>query len=98
MITRQIGKILRGKATPLQIMMAAILGAMLGFVPGWWEGPGLIIALTLLLIILNANLAVAAIVGLLAKLISYALLPVTFEAGRFLLDGPTQGFFKTLIN
>ena len=98
MVTRQIGKIIRGKATPLQIMMASILGAMLGFVPGWWEGPGLIVALTLLLIVLNANLAVAAIVGLLAKLVSFALLPVTFEAGRFLLDGPTQGLFKTLIN
>ena len=98
MITRQIGKIVRGKATPLQIMMAAVLGSMFGFVPGFAQGPGLVIALTMLLIILNANLAVAAIIGLLARLASLALLPVTFAAGRMLLDGPTQGLFKWLIN
>ena len=98
MITRQIGKIVRGKATPLQIIMAAILGAMLGFMPGFWEAPGLIIALTLLLIVLNANLAVAAMVGLLAKLVSFGLLPISFEVGRVMLDGPTQGIFKAMIN
>jgi uncharacterized protein (TIGR03546 family) len=98
MITRQIGKILRGKATPLQIMMAAILGSMLGFAPGFMQAPGLIVALTLLLIILNANLGIAAIIGLLAKLVSLALLPVSFAAGRMLLDGPTQGLFKWMIN
>ena len=98
MFTRQIGNILRGKATPLQLMMAAVLGSMLGFVPGFREGAGLIVALTLLLMVLNANLAAAAIVGVLAKLVSYALLPVSFAAGQFLLDGPTQGAFKWLIN
>src|SRR5688572_4012243 len=98
MITRQIGKIIRGKATPLQIMMAAILGSMLGFTPGFWEAPGLIVALTLLLIVLNANLGVAAMVGLVAKLVSYALMPISFEVGRVMLDGPTQGVFKAMIN
>lgn len=98
MFTRQIGKILRGKATPLHLMMAAILGSMLGFVPGFWEGPGLIVALTLLLIVLNANLAAAGIVGLLAKAVSYPLLPVSFAVGQFLLDGPTQPPFKWMIN
>lgn len=98
MLTRRIGKILRGKATPLQIMMAAILGAMLGFVPGFWQAPGLVVALALLLIILNANLAVAAIVALIAKLVSWPLLPLSFGAGRLLLDGPAQGLFKWIIN
>ncbi|MEC9372326.1 MAG: DUF2062 domain-containing protein [Planctomycetota bacterium] len=98
MITRTIGKILRGKATPFQIALAAILGSLIGFIPGFWQGPGLTIALLLLLIILNANLVVAAVATGLAKLAMYPLLPLTFDVGRFLLDGPTQPLFKSLIN
>ena len=98
MFTRQIGKILRGKATPLHLMLASVLGSMLGFVPGFWEGPGLIIALTLLLIVFNANLAAAGLVGLVAKLVSYPLLPVSFAVGQFLLDGPAQSLFKWMVN
>lgn len=98
MFTRQIGKLLRGRSTPVQIMMAAILGSMIGFVPGFREGPGLLIALTLLLIVLNANLALAALVAAAAKLLSLLLLPVSFAIGRALLDGPAQGVFKWMIN
>ena len=98
MFTRQIGKILRGKATPLHLMLAAILGSMLGFVPGFWEGPGLIVALTILLIVFNANLAAAGIIGLVAKIVSYPLLPVSFAVGQLLLDGPAQPLFKWMVN
>ena len=34
-LTRKIGKILRGNSTPFQLIMACILWAMLGFVPGF---------------------------------------------------------------
>ena len=34
MITRTVGRILRGKATPFQLFTACVLGAMLGFLPG----------------------------------------------------------------
>ena len=40
MITRKIGKLIRGKATPTQLMLACVLGSMLGFVPGFAQGPG----------------------------------------------------------
>jgi uncharacterized protein (TIGR03546 family) len=98
MITRTVGRILRGKATPFQLFTACVLGAMLGFIPGFVQAPGLMLAVMLLLVIINANLFLAAIVAGLAKLLSLLILPMTFQVGQWLLDGPTQGLFKTLIN
>ncbi|MCZ6836214.1 MAG: DUF2062 domain-containing protein [Planctomycetota bacterium] len=98
MFPRQIGKILRGKATPLQIMMACILGSMIGFVPGFMNGPGLMIALVLLLVVLNANLGIALLTASLAKVLSLLIMPMSFQMGRILLDGPTQGLYKSMIN
>jgi len=98
LITRKIGKFVRGKATPVQLMFAAVLGSMIGFVPGFEHGPGLTVALLLLLIVLNANLGVALVAGLLAKALSFFLLPVSFYTGRVLLDGPTQDVFQWMIN
>ena len=84
--------------TPAQILLATVLGAMLGFVPGFMQGPGLFILLLLLLIVLNANFFIGAMVGGLAKLLSLVLMPVSFQIGRVLLDGPTQAVFKKAIN
>ncbi len=98
MVTRKIGKLLRGKATPTQFMIACVLGALIGFMPGFAQSPGLMIVLILLLAVLNANLFLAATVGLLAKLVSLAVMPLTFMVGRILLDGPTSGLFALLIN
>lgn len=95
---RKIGKILRGKATPFQIIAASVLGAMIGFVPGWREGGGLLVTLILLLVILNANLVVALVVAAGSKLLSLALMPVSFQIGGLLLDGPTQPLFRAAIN
>lgn len=98
MITRMFGRIVRGKATPFQLFTACVLGAWLGFMPGFREAPGLSLAIVLCLIILNANLLLASLVGVGAKLLSFLLLSVTFGLGRWLLDGPTQGLFTWLIN
>lgn len=95
---RKIGSLLRGKATPFQIIAGCMLGAMLGFMPGFAHAPGLVVVLTLALILINANLLLAGLIGLASKLLSLALLPLSFQVGRLLLDGPTEGFFKTLIN
>jgi uncharacterized protein (TIGR03546 family) len=95
---RGIGKLLRGRATPLQIILAAALGGMIGFLPGFSQAAGLTVALLLLLVLLNANLFVAGIIGLVAKLISLLALPLSFEVGRWLLDGPAQSLFKRMIN
>ncbi|MCB1125728.1 MAG: hypothetical protein KDM81_04475, partial [Verrucomicrobiae bacterium] len=98
MITRRIGSIIRGRATPFQIIAASMLGCMLGFMPGFVQAAGLILVLTFLLVILNANLAIAALIAVGAKLLSLALAPVSFAVGRLLLDGPTSGLFKSMIN
>lgn len=97
-LLRKIGKLLRGKATPFQIIAGCVLGAMLAFMPGWAHAPGLIAALTLALILINANLLLAGLIGLAARLLYYLLLPVSFHVGHFLLEGPTQGLFQKLIN
>lgn len=98
MITRKIGSIVRGKATPFQIGAACVLGSMIGFAPGFAQAPGLIVALTLLLLVINANLLIAILVGVLAELISLAAMPVTFKVGQFFIDGPTQGLVKSAVN
>jgi uncharacterized protein (TIGR03546 family) len=98
MLFRKLGIILRGKATPFQVFAACFFGCVLGFMPGWKEAPGLILAVTLLLIILNANLYLGAIVAGGAKLLSLALTPVLFSLGRWVIDGPGRGLWEWMIN
>ena len=97
-ITRKIGAILRGKATPFQLAAGCVLGATLGFIPGFSIAPGLTIALSFLLVLLNANLFLAAVVGATAKLLAWAVLPASFSLGRLMLDGPLEGVFRAIIN
>ena len=97
-ITRKFGKLIFGNATPAQLMLACVLGAMIGFMPGLWQAAGTIALLTLLLVMLNANLVLAALVGLIAKGVALLLLPASFAVGRVLLDGPTQPLFAWAIN
>ena len=98
MLPKNIAKVLLGSASPPQIILACVLGSMLGFMPGFAQAAGTIVGLSLLLLIFNCNLGLAAAVGLLSKLCSLLLMPLTFAVGRLLLDGPTQGLFATLIN
>ncbi len=98
MITRRIGKLLRGKATPFQVFSAGILGALIAFAPGFSQGPGLMLFWFFLLAVLNANLFVAAIVGAGSALLALLLTPVSFAVGRVLLEGPTEGLFKAIVN
>jgi uncharacterized protein (TIGR03546 family) len=98
MIIRKFATILRGDATPFQLIAACLLASGLGFAPGFIQAPGLILTFAALLILLNANLALAGLVGLAAKLLSLALAPVSFSIGRFFLDGPTEGLFRSIIN
>ncbi|MBK1875697.1 hypothetical protein [Pelagicoccus mobilis] len=97
-ITRKIGTLIRGKTTPFQIYAACLLGALLGFIPGFSHAPALMLAWLLLLLVLNANLFLAGVVLLLAKLVLLVAMPLVFAVGQFLLEGPTQGLFKSLIN
>lgn len=97
-LTRAVGKLLRGKATPLQILMACLLGGILGFIPGPMQAPGLMVVLFVLLAVLNANLIAASLVAAFGQLFSLFLTPLTFAVGQATLDGPLQPMFKKLIN
>ncbi len=98
MITRKLGSLLRGKATPFQIVAACVLGALLGFAPGLLQAPGLYGLLLAALLVVNANLGLALLVAAGARLLSYALVSVSFGIGEFLLDGPTSGLASALVN
>ena len=98
MITRRIGKLIRGKATPFQVFSAGMLGALIAFIPGFSQAPGLLLFWLFILAVLNANLFVAALVGAGAKLLAFLLTPFTFAVGRFLLDGPAEGLFRPIVN
>ena len=98
MITRKLGKIVRGKATPFQVLLAAVLGTMIAFVPGPAQGPGLLAALLGLLLCFNANLGLALSVFFPARLAALLLMPVSFQVGRRLLDGPAGGLLGGMIN
>lgn len=98
MLTRKIGKLIRGKVTPFQVGMACVLGAMIGFVPSARTSPALLLFLLALLLVLNANLFVAGVLAAGSKLLSLLIMPVQFGVGRAVLDGPLGGLMGTLIN
>ncbi len=88
---RRFFKTMLGVATPMQILLACLLGSMLGFLPV--PGPGLAasILLVFLLLVLNANLFLAGLVTFGTKLVSLAAAPLVFEVGRFLIDAIRAG-------
>jgi uncharacterized protein (TIGR03546 family) len=98
MLTRKIGKLVRGKVTPVQVGMACVLGAMIGFVPSAKTSPALLLFLLALLLVLNANLFVATFMAAGSKLLSLLIMPVQFGVGRAVLDGPLGGLMSSMIN
>jgi uncharacterized protein (TIGR03546 family) len=98
MLLRHIGSMVRGHARPWQIMMATVLGALLGFTPGFSAAPGLAVTLGALVLLLNVSVPAVVLTFGLSKLLSLLLLPVSFKLGIVLVDGPLQGLFRWLIN
>ncbi|HEX5137086.1 MAG TPA: hypothetical protein VFY93_08950 [Planctomycetota bacterium] len=98
MILRSIGKALLGKATTFQIRASAVLGGALGFTADLQRAPALTIVLVVVLLVLNTNIWLATLAALGGSALNVLLLPVSFHAGRLLLDGPLQGLFAALIN
>lgn len=108
MVVRKITKFLRGKATRGQVITASVLAGILGFVPGFFlpsdlgggfrQSPGLILGMFFLALICNANFGVFTLVTVVAKLASFALLPITFAIGRWMIDGPMRGVVQSLAN
>ena len=95
---RRFFKTMLGVATPMQILLACLIGSMLGFLPV--PGPGLAasIVLVFLLLVLNANIFLAGLVTVGTKIVSLAAAPLVFGVGRFLIDGPTEPVARLLAN
>lgn len=98
MLTRKLGSLLRGKATPFQIIAACVFGALLGFAPAPLKAPALYVLLIAGLLVVNANLGLALLVLAGTKLLSFVATPLSFQLGRLLLDGPTSGIAKSIVN
>lgn len=98
MFLRKIGKFLRGKATPFQITTATVLGALLGSLPGFSQGPLLMLLLLFLLIVINANIFLAGLALLLMRVVYLLLLPLYFHIGTWLLEGPLNGLVAVFVN
>lgn len=98
MLVRQIGKLLRGKATPFQLVAACVLGSQLGFAPAVAQAPALYLLLVGALLVVNANLGLALLVAGATTLLSWIAAPVSFALGRFLLDGPTSDLAHAVVN
>ena len=91
-IIRNLAKLLRGGASPGQIMLSAVLGVLLGMIPG--------INLTLLLgvlvfLVFNANFGLVFLTYAIGKGICLLLAPVTFRIGHALIhDIGLEGLFR----
>ncbi len=98
MLTRKLGSLLRGQATPFQIIAASVLGYTLGLMPSFEASVGLSVLLVILILILNTNLFVVAIASLLGKVSLLVLMPATFHLGRVLIDSPLEPLFAAMVN
>lgn len=97
-ILRKIGKTFLGKATPFHLYLSCVFGAWLSFAAPFGQAPAYWIVMAALILLLPVNLFLSTLVGLLAYPLHLLLLPVSFHAGRLLLDGPTRPLFEALIN
>ncbi len=80
---RKIGKFVRGGATPAQILLACILGTMLGLVPGFNM---VHLTLILLLLTLNVSIGLAILSFAIGKALMLPMAPVTAELGRWVIE------------
>ncbi|MCC5835844.1 MAG: hypothetical protein JJU20_14035 [Opitutales bacterium] len=98
MITRRIGRLLRGKATPFHLFTATILGGLYAFYPGFQQAPLLGLLFPLLVILINANIFVFGVAMVLGQILHWILLPVQFHLGVWLIEGPLSGLFALIAN
>jgi hypothetical protein len=89
---RKIGKFIRGGATPIQILLAAVFGMMLGLVPGFNMTHVLVIVL---LLVLNVSIGIALTCFLISKALLLLLLPLNIHLENLaILHTPIAGLFR----
>lgn len=95
---RDFAKFLRGSHAPIQIFLAAVLGSLIGFAPGFSVAPMLIVLLVLALIVLNAPIGIALLVAGLTKLLAMLSMAISFGIGEWILDGPPRPLMEWAVN
>ncbi|WP_018298422.1 TIGR03546 family protein [Fangia hongkongensis] len=95
---KRVLKIIFGQATGMQLFLGVLFGCILGFIPGFSYAPFLSVLFIFLVLILNVNIGFVVILFILAKILSFAIEPVSFYFGIWLLDGAFQPIFKSMIN
>ena len=91
-MVRKLGKLIRGGVTPGQVFLGCLLGFVLGMIPGF---NGSMLLVVLLLVLLNANGAMAMLCFALGKVLCILLAPVTFQIGYFLIhQAGLEGLFR----
>ena len=93
-LLKKLAKLLRGGAGSWEIFTGCLLGMIIGMTPGF--NMTLVIAVILLLV-LNAHMALALTALAIGKILCLALAPVTFEIGYLLVHGiGLEGLFHKL--
>jgi uncharacterized protein (TIGR03546 family) len=93
-LLKKLAKLLRGGAGTWEIFAGCLLGMIIGMTPGF--NMTVVIAVVLLLV-LNAHMALALTALAIGKILCLALAPVTFEIGYVLVHGiGLEGLFHTL--
>ncbi|MEN8148672.1 MAG: hypothetical protein ABFS86_02545 [Planctomycetota bacterium] len=98
MLHRKLGKILLGKATPINLMASCLIGALAAFGIPFSDAPAYWVVIVVLALVLPVNLALLSLTTLVLYPLSLALMAVSFQVGQVLLDGPTSPLFAALIN
>lgn len=91
-------RIIFSPSTPAQLILVSLLGFIFGFIPGFGYAPLLFVGSILLVLLLRVNIGLFVIIAFIAKLLSYPLESISFNVGRFLVDGFTQPIFKAAVN
>ena len=87
---KKLTAIITGQSNPMQLFLAALFGFLLGFMPGFQYSPFIYLVAVLLLLLLNVNLVVAAIIFAVAEILSFVLEALSYHLGTWLLDGFLQ--------
>jgi len=91
-LLRKFGKLIRGGAASRQIFLGALLGVMIGIVPGLNLT---LLGLIFLLLLLNAHVGIAVLGMALGRAACLLLAPWTFRVGHVLIHGVgLEGMFR----
>ena len=88
----------KAPVSALRILFGSVLGGLIGFSPAIDVAPGLWVSLVVALLLFRAPVLVTAGVAVVAKALSLVTGALCFEIGQLLLDGPTEGLFRTLLD